>query len=52
MEICPEDMVAGFVPVAAPEEFGTAELAGFAMPDAGAAVDFIWPGISDDAVTG
>jgi hypothetical protein len=51
-EICSEEMVAGFVAVAALEEFDTVELAGFGVPDGGAAVDFICPGISDDAVTG
>jgi hypothetical protein len=45
-------VIAGFVPVVVSEEFGTVELAGFALPTAGTAEDFTWPGISDDAVTG
>ena len=51
-ELCTEDAVAGFVPLGGAEEFGTVEPAGFAMPDPGTSVDFTWPGISDDAVTG
>lgn len=50
-EICPAGMVAAFVAVAAPVEFGTVEPAVFGIVDV-AAVDFIWPGISDEAVTG
>jgi hypothetical protein len=45
-------VVAGFVPTTTPGGFDGFALTGFATPETGAEVDFTWPGISDDAVTG
>ena len=51
-EVCVDEVVAGFVPTTAPVAFDGFALTGFATPETGAEVDFTWPGISDDAVTG
>jgi len=51
-EVCAEDVLAGLFTTGAPVGFDDGALGAFAIPRTGAAVDFTWPGISDDAVTG
>ena len=51
-EVCAVGVVAGFIPTGALVEFDTVALTGFARLEIGTEVDFTWPGISDDAVTG
>jgi hypothetical protein len=51
-EVCVVGVVAALVPTGPPAGFDAGALGAFATPGTGAAVDFTWPGISDDAVSG